>query len=29
MSLSTRTYLPVSKMFDRQVEQLDACVWRG
>lgn len=29
MSLSTKTYLPVAKMFDRPVEQLNARVRRG
>lgn len=29
MSLSTTTYLPVAKMFDRPVEQLNARVRKG
>ena len=29
MSLKTQNYLPKLPMIDRQVEQWNACAWRG
>jgi hypothetical protein len=29
VSFKAQTYLPTVPMFDRQVEQLNACAWSG